>query len=56
MPIKNFDNEVIAVVQVINKSNKDLENNFFDENDILVRYFHYKLSLQMNIFNLDDFI
>ena len=49
MPIKNFDNVVIAVVQAINKtSNNNTNNNskdndiktesfFFDDNDILVR-------------------
>jgi hypothetical protein len=38
MPIKNFDNEVIAVVQVLNTSKRDndLKIDSFDENDILV--------------------
>jgi hypothetical protein len=38
MPIKNFDNEVIAVVQAINKINKENDSKIesFDENDILV--------------------
>lgn len=39
MPIKNFDNEVIAVIQVIKKTdNRDTENksDCFNDNDILV--------------------
>jgi hypothetical protein len=41
MPIKNAENEVIAVIQVINKSRAIATNtnksNLFDENDIKVK-------------------
>ena len=43
MPIKNAENEVIAVIQVINKSRAIATNtnksNLFDENDIKVKSF-----------------
>ena len=41
MPIKNAENEVIAVIQVINKSRSIIsatnKTNVFDDNDIKVR-------------------
>jgi hypothetical protein len=39
MPIKNFNDEVIAVVQLINKRKNENKTVSFDENDIKVFVF-----------------
>jgi hypothetical protein len=39
MPIKNLNDEVIAIVQLVNKKKNETKTVSFDENDIQVFYF-----------------